>query len=86
MTQARPGPKSLQEKTGEETTMIKIMVTLPQKDYLSGQDVSTAEYIRSLVDVDMALNRIDVDPKNLDTEILEGLGLMMRSLKKKMAT
>jgi hypothetical protein len=76
----KTGPKSLEEMTGEKTTMIKILVTEPQKEHVSNQGISVAAYIRRLIDIDMAMKDVGVDPEKMNVEVLRGLEIIMQSL------
>jgi hypothetical protein len=77
--QAKRGPKSLEERTGEKTVMIKIMVTESQKAYLQERGVSTAAYIRRLVQGDMVIRQKNM-PDAANSTVLTGLEMIIDSL------
>ena len=82
MTKARPGPKSLKELTGEETVMVSFMVTKSEKEFISSQDVPMAKFLRRLIDTEMTLQRINVDPEKVDHSVLRGIEMILNSLRK----
>ena len=81
MSKAKPGPKSLKEVTGEETVMVSFMVTKSEKEFISSQDVPMAQFLRRLIDTEMALQRINVDPEKVDHSVLRGIEMILNSLR-----
>lgn len=47
---ARPGPKTLAERTGEEIKTLKIMVTMSQYRFVMRHPMSASAFIRGLID------------------------------------
>ena len=85
MPKKKPGPKTLAEMTGEPTEMVKIMVTETQKQHVSNQGMSLAAYLRKLIDTDMALKGVGVDPEEVNTDVLKGLEMIIQSLQSEVA-
>ena len=82
MTYLKPGPKSSKENTAEETLMISLMVTKSEKEFISSQDVTMAQFVRRLIDTEMTLQRINVDPEKVDYTVLRGIEMILSSLRK----
>ena len=78
----RPGPKSLEEKTGEESKMVKVLVTASQYEYLMSRDIPASAYLRKLLATDMVISRADGIETGANVEALEGLELILKSLQK----
>jgi hypothetical protein len=81
MTYLRPGPKSKKDTNSEETVMISLMVTKREKDFISSQGMPMSQFVRNLIDTEMALRGIDINPEKVDTTVLKGMEMIMSSLR-----
>ena len=71
----KPGPKTLAEKSGEETRQLKILITQSQYDFLMSQDRSASSFVRYMIEGARKAQKLmaqGVSPDDLPTsEILE---------------
>lgn len=74
------GPKSLEEKYGEKTTMLKVMVTQSQADYLKARSISIAAYMRKLIDNDRVIRERNFAGSKANLQALTGLEMIIDSL------
>ena len=82
MNSKKTGPKSLEEKTGEEVLEFKFKLTRSQYEWIMSQDVSASAYRRRLIMMSRALGDPEIlDPNRFSHEVLAALNTILQNLR-----